>query len=76
MPAADLAITAAVVAGPTAAAGTTNLTISLYDTPPVGTNVLTLRAPDHGHQPYAKFRQNVNVPVTVSSPEVTRLQTD
>ena len=56
--------------------GTTNLTISLYDTPPMGTSVLDFVLPITGISLSPSSGSNVNVPVTVSSPEVTRLQTD
>lgn len=56
--------------------GTANLTISLYDSPPTGANVLDFVLPITGISLTPSSGSNVNVPVTVSSPEVTRLQTD
>ncbi|HEY2118320.1 MAG TPA: DUF4382 domain-containing protein [Candidatus Acidoferrum sp.] len=56
--------------------GTANLTISLYDTPPTGTNVLSFTLPIAGISLTPNTGAPVSVATVVSSAEVTRLQTD
>jgi Domain of unknown function (DUF5666)/Domain of unknown function (DUF4382) len=55
---------------------TANLTISLFDTPPVGTNVLSFTLPIAGITLTPNTGSPVAVATAVSSAEVTRLQTD
>jgi hypothetical protein len=56
--------------------GNANLTISLYDTPPTGTNVLSFTLPIAGISLTPTTGSPVSVPVSISSVEVTRLQSD
>jgi hypothetical protein len=56
--------------------GTAKLTISLYDTPPPGTNVLSFTLPIAGISLTPTTGTPVSVATVVSSAEVTRLQTD
>ena len=56
--------------------GNANLTISLYDTPPTGTSVLSFTLPIAGISLTPSSGSPVDVPLSVSSVELTRLQTD
>ena len=56
--------------------GNANLTISLTDTPPTGTNVLSFTLPIAGISLTPTSGSPVSVSTAVSSSEVTRLQTD
>ncbi len=56
--------------------GSANLTISLYDTPPLGTSVLSFTLPIAGISLAPSSGSPVSVTTAVSSAEVTRLQTD
>ena len=56
--------------------GNANLTISLTDTPPTGTNVLSFTLPIAGISLTPTSGSPVSVTTAVSSSEVTRLQTD
>jgi hypothetical protein len=56
--------------------GTANLTISLFDTPPVGTNVLSFTLPIAGISLTPTTGSPVPVATVVPAAEITRLQTD
>jgi hypothetical protein len=56
--------------------GTANVTISLYDTPPTGANVLSFVLPIAGISLTPSSGSKVDVATSVSSAEMTRLQTD
>lgn len=56
--------------------GNANLTISLYDTPPAGTSILSFTLPIAGISLTPTTGTPVPIPTTVSSAEVTHLQTD
>ncbi len=56
--------------------GTASLTISLYDTPPTGTSVLSFTLPIAGISLTPSSGSPVSVATSVSSSEITRLQTD
>lgn len=56
--------------------GNANLTISLYDTPPAGTNVLSFTLPIAGISLTPSSGSPQSVTTVISSVEVTRLQSD
>ena len=56
--------------------GTANLTITMYDTPPTGASVLSFTLPIAGISLTPTTGSPVSVPTSVSSVEVTRLQSD
>jgi hypothetical protein len=56
--------------------GNANLTISLYDTPPTGTSILSFTLPIAGISLTPSSGSPVSVTTAVSSTELTRLQTE